>query len=137
MQVKKQQLEPYTEQLTGSKLGKGYATPVHCHLVYLAYMQSCFCSVAQSCLTVTPCASACLAFLSLTISWRLPKSMSIVSGMPYSHLVLCFPLLLLPSIFPSIRNISKESAVHISLPKILEFQLQHQSFQWIFRIDFA
>ena len=57
MQVKKQQLEPYTEQLTGSKLGKGYVTPVHCHLVYLAYMQSCFCSVAQSCLTVTPCAS--------------------------------------------------------------------------------
>ena len=52
MQVKKHQLEPYTEQLTGSKLGKGYVKTIYCHLVYLIYMQSYCCSVAQSCLTL-------------------------------------------------------------------------------------
>ena len=40
MQVKKQQLEPYMEKLTGSKLGKEYNNAVYCHLVYLTYMQS-------------------------------------------------------------------------------------------------
>ena len=52
-----------------------------------------------------------------------------------NHLILCCPLLLLPSIFPSIRVFSKELASH-QMAKVLGFQLQHQSFQWIFRTDF-
>ena len=45
MQVKKQHLEPDTEQLTGSKLGKEYDKAVYCHLVYLIYMQSTSCEI--------------------------------------------------------------------------------------------
>ena len=52
--------------------------------------------------------------------------------MPSNHLILCRPLLLLPSIFPSIKVFSNESALPIKWP-ILEFQFQHHSFQWIFR----
>ena len=55
--------------------------------------------------------------LSLTISQSLPKFMSIESVMPSNHLILCRPLLLLPSVFPSIRVVSNESAVHIRWPK--------------------
>ena len=46
MQVKKQQLEPDTEQLTGSKLGKEYNNAVYCHFVYLTYMQNTSCKNA-------------------------------------------------------------------------------------------
>ena len=52
-----------------------------------------------------------------------------------NHLILCHPLLLLPSIFPSIRVFSDVSSSY-QVAKVLEFQLQHQSFQWIFRISF-
>ena len=45
MQVKKQQLEPYMEQLTGSKLGKEYVKAVYCHPAYLTYMQSTSCEM--------------------------------------------------------------------------------------------
>ena len=61
--------------------------------------------------------------------------MPIEAVMPYNHLIFCCPLLLPPSIFPSIRVFSNESALCIRWP-ILEFHLQHQSFQWIFRTDF-
>ena len=54
--------------------------------------------------------------LSLTISWSLLKFMSIESVMPSNHLILCHPLLLLPSIFPSIRSFSNESAFCIRWP---------------------
>ena len=74
------------------------------------------------------------ASLSFTISQNLLKLMSIKSVMPSNHLVFCRPLLLL-SIFPSIRVFSKESVLHIRWP-VLKLQLQHQSFQWIFRTDF-
>ena len=60
-------------------------------------------------------------------------SNSFESMMSSNHLILCCPLLLLPSIFPSFRVFSNESVLCI---KVLEFQLQHQSFHWIFRIDF-
>ena len=53
----------------------------------------------------------------------------------YLTMSLCHPLLLLPSIFPSIRVFSNESTLH-QVAKVLELQPQHQSFQWIFRIDF-
>ena len=55
-------------------------------------------------LFVTPWTAACQASLSLTISWSLPKFMSIASAMSSSHLILWCPLLPLPSIFPSIRD---------------------------------
>ena len=53
----------------------------------------------------------------LTISQNLPKFMSIESVMPSNHLIFCYPLLLLPSIFPCIRVFSNESAVHIKWPE--------------------
>ena len=59
--------------------------------------------------------------LSITSSWSLPKLMSIKSVMPSNHLILCCPLLLLPSIFPSIRVFSNESALHIRWPKYWSF----------------
>ena len=55
----------------------------------------------------------CQASLSITNSWSLPKLMSIELVMPSNHLILYCPLLLLPSIFPSIRVFSNESALHI------------------------
>ena len=61
-------------------------------------------------LFVTPWIAACEAFLSFTISWSLLKLMSIVSVMPSNYLILFGPLLLLPSIFPSISFFSNESA---------------------------
>ena len=64
---------------------------------------------------------ACQASLSLTISRSLPKLMSIESVMPSYHLILCHPLLLPPSIFPSIRVFSSESALHIRWPKYWSF----------------
>ena len=59
--------------------------------------------------------------LSLTVSWSLPKFMSIALVIPSSHLILWHPLLLLPSIFPSIRDFSNELAVHIRWPKYWNF----------------
>ena len=79
-------------------------------------------------LYVSPWTAACQAFLSFTISQSLLKLMSIESVMPSNHLILCHPLLLLPSIFPSIRIFSTELALH-QVAKVLEIQLQHQSFQ--------
>ena len=81
-------------------------------------MVSKFSSVTQSCqLFVTPWTAACQASLSITNSQSLPKLMSIESVMPSNHLILCCPLLLLPSIFPSIRVFSNESVLHIRWPK--------------------
>ena len=72
-------------------------------------------------LFVTPCTAAHQASLSITNSWSLLKLMSIESAMPSNHLVLCCPLLLLPSIFPSIRVFSNESALRIRWPKYWSF----------------
>ena len=80
-------------------------------------------SVTQSCPTlVTPWAAACQASLSITNSWSLLKLMSIELVMPSNPLILCSPLLLLPSIFPSIRVFSDESVLCcISWPKYWSF----------------
>ena len=59
--------------------------------------------------------------MSITNSWSLLKLMSIESVMPSNHFILCRPLLLLPSIFPSIRVFSNESVLHIRLPKYWSF----------------
>ena len=68
-----------------------------------------------------PWTAACQASLSITNYWSLPKPMSIQSVMPSNHLILCLPLLLLPSIFPSIWVFSNESALHIRWPKYWSF----------------
>ena len=68
-----------------------------------------------------PWTAAGPASLSITNSWSPPKSTSIVSVMPSNHLILYRPLLLLPSIFPSIRVFSNESALRISWPKYWSF----------------
>ena len=82
----------------------------------------CCCSVAKLCLTLWSHGLQCVRPpLSLTISQSLPKFMSIESVMPSNHLLLCHPLLLLPSIFPSIRVFSKESVLHIRWPKYCSF----------------
>ena len=84
-----------------------------------------FSSVAQSCLTVcsTMDLSMVMASLSITNSWNLLKFMSCESVMPSNHLILCHPLLLLPSIFPSIRVFSNESTLHIKCPKYWSFTI--------------
>ena len=64
-----------------------------------------------------PWTAACQAFLSITNSQSLPKLMSIELVMPSNHLILCRPLLLLPSIFPSIRVFSNELVLHIRWPQ--------------------
>ena len=68
-----------------------------------------------------PWATACQASLSIIKSQSSPKPMSIKSVMPSNHLILCHPLLLLPSIFPSIRVFSNESALHIWWSKYWSF----------------
>src|SRR5574337_890364 len=88
-----------------------------------------FSSVAQSCPTLCDPMNHSTPGLPVhpgTNSQSPPKPMSIVSVMPSNHLILCRLLLLLPSIFPSIRVFSYESALHIRWP---EFQLYHQSLQ--------
>ena len=81
-----------------------------------------FSSVTQSvCLFATPWNAARQASLSITNSRSLLRLMSIESVMPSNHLILCRPLLLLPSIFPSIRVFSNESVLHIRWPKYWSF----------------
>ena len=74
-------------------------------------------------LFVTSWTEAGQASLSITNSQTILKLMSIVSVMPSNHLILCRPLLLLPSIFPSIRVFSKESALRIRWPKYWSFSI--------------
>ena len=70
---------------------------------------------------VTPWTAACQASLSITNSWSLLILMSVESVIPSNHLILCRPLLLLPSIFPSIRVFSNESALCMGWPKHWSF----------------
>ena len=83
-----------------------------------------FSSVQLPCcvrLYVTPCTAARQASLSITNSWSLRKLMSIELVMPSNHLILCRPLLLPPSIFPSIRVFSNEAVLHMRWPKYWSF----------------
>ena len=90
------------------------------HKVYFNWYQ--FSSVAQSCLTLCDLMNhSTPAFLSITNSQSPPKPMSIETVMPSNHLILCYPLLLLPLIFPSIRVFSNESALNIKRPKYWSF----------------
>ena len=77
---------------------------------------------------MTPWTIACQAFLSITNSWSLLKLMSIMSVMPSNHLILCRPLLLPPSIFPSIRVFSNESVLRMRWPKYWSFSFSISPF---------
>ena len=89
-------------------------------------------------LFATPWTAACQASLSITISQSLPRLMSIESVMPSNHLILCHPLLLLPSIFPSIMVFSNESVLCIRWLKYWSFNISRSN-QYsgliFFRID--
>ena len=94
---------------------------------------SSFQSLSHVWLFSTPWTAARQTFLSITNSQSSLKLMSIKSVMPSNHLILCHHLLLLPSVLPGIRIFSSSSH---QMAKVLEFQLHHQSFQWIFKTDF-
>ena len=81
-------------------------------------------SLSRVQLFATPWTAVCQASLSITNSWSPPKPMSIESVMPSNHLILCRPLLLPPSIFPSIRVFSNESALCIRWPKYWSFSFK-------------
>ena len=84
-------------------------------------------SSVKSCQTLCNPTAACQASLSITNCWSLTKSMSIESVMPSNHLILCHPLILLPSIFPSIRVFSHESALCIRWPEYWSFSFSISS----------
>ena len=122
MLVKKQQLEMDVKQQIGFKLVKEHVKAIYCQPAYLTYMQSSVLfsrSIMSN--SATPWNGVCEASLSITNSWSLLKLMPIDSVMPSNHLILCHPLLLLPSIFPSIRVFSNESVLHIMWPKYWNF----------------
>ena len=91
-------------------------------------------SLSHVWLFATPWIAAPQASLSIINSRSSPRLMSIKSVMPSSHLILCHPLLLLPPISPSISLFQWVNSSH-EVAKVLEFQLQHQSFQWTPRTD--
>ena len=113
-----------------------------------AFLFSFFLSFYSMLLTVTvqllshvrlfaiPWTTARQASLSITNSCSLLKLMSIESVIPSNHLILCCPLLLLPSIFPSIRGFSRESVLHIRWPKYWSFSPSNEHSGLIsFRMD--
>ena len=87
-------------------------------LYYFTVQFSSVHSLSHVWLFATPWTAVCQASLSITNSWSLLKLMSV---MPSNHLILCHPLLLRPSIFPSIRVFSKELVLHIRWPKYQSF----------------
>ena len=78
-------------------------------------------SLSRVHLFVTPWTAGCQASLSITNTQSLLKFIAIESVVPFNHLILCRPLLLLPSVFPSIRVFSNESVLHIRCPKDWSF----------------
>ena len=88
--------------------------PLHSHLVVQ--------SLSPVQLLVTPWTAAHQPSLSFNIFWSLLKLMSIESGMPFNHFILCCPVFFLPSIFPSIRIFSNSSALGIKWPKFWSFR---------------
>ena len=103
------------------KMGSIHFHPFIEHLLYVRYMDSSVQSLSRVRLFVTPWTAARQASLSIANSRSLLKLMSIKSVMPSNHLILCCPLLLLPSIFPSFRVFSNESVLHIRWPKYWSF----------------
>ena len=97
-------------------------TTMRYHLTPVRISSVQFISVTQSCPTLcNSWTAAHQASLSITNSQSLLKLMSTELVMPSNHLILCCPLLLLPLIFPSIKDFSKESVLHIRWPKYWSF----------------
>ena len=97
-------------------------------------------SLSRVWLHVTPWTAVCQASLSITNSRSSPKCISIELVMPSNHLILCHPLLLMPSVFPSIRVFSNESGLHIRWPKYWSFSFNISPFNensglFSFRMD--
>ena len=103
------------------------------HIIYYSKMLLFICLVISNYLG-PPWIAARWASLLFTISRSLLKLMSIESVMPPNHLILCCPLLLLPSIFPSIRIFSSELALHIRWPKYWNFSISPSNNiqSWVF-----
>ena len=91
---------------------------IHNNISLLIAVQSSYSVVTDS---VIPWTAVYQNSLSITNSWSLSKLMSIESVMPSNHLILCRPLLLLPSIFSRIRVFSNELVLHIRWPKYRSF----------------
>ena len=125
MQEKKRDTD--TENRLVGKEGEGEGGPNQESDIDM-YTLSSVQSLSHVRLFVTPRTAARQASLSITNSWNLLKFKSIELVMPSNHLIHCHPLLLLPSIFPSIRIFSSKSVLRIRWPNI-GVQLQHQSFQ--------
>ena len=96
------------------------------HILYI-FVVAVVKSLSQFQLSETPWTAACQASLSFTISLSLLKLTSIEWVMPSNHFILCRPILLLPSIFPSIRVFSNESALCIMWPKYWSFSFSISS----------
>ena len=92
-----------------------------------------FSSVTDS---ATPWTAACLASMFIMNTQSLLKRMSVELVMPSNHLILCGPLLLLPSVFPSIGVFSDESVLHIRWPKSWSFSFSISPSKSVFRTDF-
>ena len=99
------------------RVGYNWATELNWHLHQFSSVQS----LSSVWLFVIPWSAACQASLSIINSLSLPKLKSIESNMPSNHLIHCHLLLLMPSIFPSIRAFSNESALRIRWPKCWSF----------------
>ena len=94
----------------------------------MIFLKMCSVQLSYVWFFVTPWTAACQASLSITNSQSLPKLMSIESVMPSNHLILCHPLLLLPSIFPIIRVFTNESVFCIRWPKYWSFSFSISPF---------
>ena len=113
-----------------ARSNKGLEAPMGLGVSFSLHLCLCPCCIWGMLVTVqsvshvwlaTPWAAALQASLSFTVSQSLLKLMSVELVMPSNHLILCCPLRLLPSIFPSIRVSSNESAFHIRWPKYWSF----------------
>ena len=109
-----------------------------CERIYIFSLSLSVVVQSLSCiqLFVTPWTAACQASLSITNSQSLLNLMSIESVMPSNHLIFCWPLLLLPSILPSIRICSNESVLSMRWPKYWSFSFSISPSNEIFRTDF-
>ena len=114
--------------------------PSDYHVVHFSWQYLVVQWLTRVWLFATPWTAARQASLSITNSWSLLKLMSIASVMPSSHLILYHPLLLTPSIFPSIRVFSSESVLRIRWPKYWSFSFcisPSSEYSWLisFRIN--
>ena len=129
MQVKNQQLELYMEQKTGSKLGKEYVKTIYCHLAYLTLMQSCCCSFAKLCPTLSNpnCSTPGFTVLHYLLEFAQTHVHWVIDAIQPSH-----PL---SPTSPPALNLSQHQDLFQwvgsshKVAKVLVLQLQHQSFQ--------